>query len=769
MTEHIERIPFEVEVGRIIEVLAKQIYQSPLALLRENTQNAFDAILLRRHAQQAFEPRIDITITHDEISIEDNGIGMTPDDLRRHYWKAGSSGKNNPDAREAGVVGTFGIGAMANFGIADRLSLSTESAITGERTTSSADKVNLSTTEDCISLAPIEALGTPGTRVVAHIAAGNSVDVAQATAYISDFVGFVDVPVYVNGQLVSGRSTADAVPPVGETIFDTANRELIGGISADAELRVAGTGEVWTRMRNVHYQGQALVGELILRQGVNSLRTFRSGFGLATVGVNSAYQFGGAANFTSLEPTAGREALTTASMQLLQSLVSAADAFVSIELAARPEADANVHFMTWVTHHGRYDLCDNVTTRVEPGSTRVPLRTIREDSRAKPALAYTGNDPAIINAYATDDSRLIVLAAQNPRRQCETEYLRQFATVQYVQDTPAVLSERSRATWTTEEQALVYRVTSILSSDYFVNAVVTLGELSHGLPILAEPQSQPLKLVLDSRAATFNVVAELYRSDIAAFSSMVKDFVRNMIFPRIQDRVPSSTRQGAEAFLKTITRTRDVFEYEWTDLDSLSNIWNEYLEGRLSIDEAAERSSLFVQRNVQVVDVAAARQVSDVVPDVVANEQAVGADPLVGPAPPILRTDVSSDAKLLTIDPSGAPLKGFRCFIALSQRARDERGDFFLQPHATSVVWGGQKVLFVFEHHSGQFGLYYDLQTTHVVARESGGGPFPTATIVLRDRIYIPIPDEVAAAFVPAPEERKRFEVRCDLLYTEVP
>jgi molecular chaperone HtpG len=36
----------------------------------------------------------------------------------------------------------------------------------------------------------------------------------------------------------------------------------------------------------------------------------------------------------------------------------------------------------------------------------------------------------------------------------------------------------------------------------------------------------------------------------------------------------------------------------------------------------------------------------------------------------------------------------------------EERGEFFLQPHSTSVVWGGQKVLFVFEHHSGQFGLY---------------------------------------------------------------
>jgi molecular chaperone HtpG len=153
MTEpNTERIPFQVEISRIIEVLARQIYQSPLALLRENTQNAFDAILLRRSRDQSFTPKISIDITSNSIKISDNGIGMTPEDLRQHYWRAGSSSKNTPEARAAGVVGTFGIGAMANFGIADILTVETESAITGERTRTSARRDTLSTSEDTIEL-----------------------------------------------------------------------------------------------------------------------------------------------------------------------------------------------------------------------------------------------------------------------------------------------------------------------------------------------------------------------------------------------------------------------------------------------------------------------------------------------------------------------------------------------------------------------------------------------------------------------------------------
>src|SRR6266568_9620481 len=116
-----EKIPFAVEIGRMIELLAAQIYPSPFALLRENVQNAFDAILLRRHLGQRFEPEITVTIESNRIHVEDNGIGMTREDLRSHFWRAGSSSKNTSDARAAGVVGTFGIGAMANFGMAEEL------------------------------------------------------------------------------------------------------------------------------------------------------------------------------------------------------------------------------------------------------------------------------------------------------------------------------------------------------------------------------------------------------------------------------------------------------------------------------------------------------------------------------------------------------------------------------------------------------------------------------------------------------------------------
>ncbi len=43
----IEKIKFQVETKRILEILSSEIYDSPYALLRENIQNAYDAILMR--------------------------------------------------------------------------------------------------------------------------------------------------------------------------------------------------------------------------------------------------------------------------------------------------------------------------------------------------------------------------------------------------------------------------------------------------------------------------------------------------------------------------------------------------------------------------------------------------------------------------------------------------------------------------------------------------------------------------------------------------
>ena len=764
-------IPFQIETQRVVQLLAKQIYQSPLALLRENTQNAFDAVRQRLHKGPLFQPLIEVTLSPDKIIISDNGIGMTPAELQEHYWTAGSSSKNNDAARAAGVVGTFGIGAMANFGIANQLVVETESAVSGERTICRADRSRLDLKEDCIEREFLEPQGQPGTKITAHISANEQIQVQNAQEYIAEFVSLVDLPVYVNGTVVSQKSPEDLIAPVPEVLRRTdVGRQIGSRMTADVTVVLSNNADLWLHFINIAWDSRALAGRLVLRTGRTNLRTFRNGFGLATASVNSAYQFGGIADMRVLEPTAGREAITVDGLQLLQSMMAEIDLFASELLAERDECDSSTSFMNWVARHGRYDLCGKLRMTINPGD-RLPLEEVARRTQLKPMMLYEGSDQGVINLHASDEAPLLILARNNPRRRCEENFLKDNAEVRRISNRPIVKNRRGYGNMSVPESALAYRVEAILDGDYFFEkkSRVVFGNIIPDLPVLAEKENSHISIVLNPKAQTIQLLTSVYENEYNAFGSMAKDFVRNVVFSRIADYVPSSTRQGAEAFLSTIRRAPEPFEYADDDLGSLPSIWKDYDEGRISLDLAVTRSKSAVRSSIQVVD--ASTNVDEVVPDVIQNERDLkqDADPVINlePSPGITRLEISSSAKLLIIDEARPALRNYRCFLAITDKTRENMGEFFLQPHATSIVWGGQKTLFVFMHHSGQFGVYYDLQTQEVVECPSGGGTYPTCSIILKDRLYIPIPTEIRTSFIPRIGEKKRFEIRADILRTE--
>lgn len=765
--ETTKKIVFEVDISKMIELLAAQIYPSPLALLRENIQNSFDAILLRQHAGDPFEPSIDVTISPHEIVVIDNGIGMSVFELKNNFWKAGSSSKNTPEAQAAGVVGTFGIGAMANFGIANSLSVETESLKTGERTICSVEKANLSVTEECIAFETAVPTGQYGTKIHARIANGSEIDVHAATEYIREFVKYLRFAVRVNGTIVSQNDISDAVPKFAQSWKSQGDGVSFGnGVTGDYYLEVTGTGEVRIEISNITINSTPLEGRVILRENAGSIMTYRNAFGLATAAVSSRYNFGGVADFLFFKPTAGREALTSDSLGMLQRILHPLDEFVSKHLANRPESNQNTNFIAWVHSHRRYDLCGLLRVRNEPGDSTT-LKDLKMRSQTKPLLVYVGNDPSIIS-LGSEEQPIVTLSRQSPRRDCEYQYLTKYCSIEEIKDEPKILKIAPEKDYSFSESALTFRISSILSNDYFVMANLQLGDLSHNLPVLVRHKENPVKIVLQQSSPAIQMMIQVYEKEYGAFEHMVKDFVRNVIFPKISNLVPSATRQGAEAFLRTIQRNREVFEYEYDDLESLTKVWKDYLDGKITQPQAAARAGVMAKRSHQFIDSTAAGSINEVAPDVVENEQAIPNERDKSEAqPPIERLDINTDCKLLTISPSEPPLRGYRCFLALTDKIREERGDFFLQPHRTSIVWGGQKALFIFEHHSGEFGLYYDIQTTLPVSSASGGGTVETCTIVMKNRIFIPIPAHLESCFIPDSGEKKRLDIRCEILYID--
>ena len=764
------KIQLQVKSDRVIELFARDIYQSPLSLLRENVQNAFDAILMRRRDGDDFSPRIDVRLGNDTVTVSDNGNGMTADELEKNYWYAGNSGKNNEDARNAGVVGTFGIGAMANFGIAERLEVETESSATGERSRSSVAKEDLSINQECIDLVPLPSSGESGTTVTAFLPPGGPLDVGEARRYISDFVSLLEVPVYVNGTKESGRSTEEIVP-LPSVSWRGQSHENAGRLAAHVDLAVAQDGTVWVRLDNVTWSEREMQGSMTLRSDMPGLRTYRNGFGLATVGATTAYQFGGVVDLMELYPTAGREALTSTSMQLIQSMFANVDEIVSRLLSTRPECDSSAAFMNWVVSNSRYDLCDRLRIGTDD-EQRLELGSVRADSDTE-YRTYSGADRGLIQQLSSDESPLLLIARYDPRRRCHREYIDRYCSghVSEILDEPQVTETLPGSEYSWSEHAALFRIQSVLEKDYLLSSDVRFGHISHRIPVFAEKDEGTLVITVERDLSAIEFILGLYETEYSAFGPMVGDFVRGVVFPRISQYVPNSQTHGTQAFLQMVRRRREPFEYEREDITEFPELsfWDDVRNDRLSVAEAIERTMAVSRSDVQVYDSASAASMGDVLPDVAANQVALESVDqeealALGALPAIIRSDVSCSAKLLTIPVAEPELIGYRCFLALGRKAKEDKAEFFLQPHTTSIVWGGQRVLFIFAHRSEEYGLYYDLESRTVISREPGGGRYPTCTIFLANQVYIPIPADIQSCFMPGEGERKRFLVRDDLL-----
>ena len=757
MTMTQKNIAFKVDFSRILELLADQIYQSPLALLRENTQNSFDALLMRKQLAHEFEPQICVSIDDEWLQFSDNGIGMTAEEIEKNYWHAGSSGKNTDVARAAGVVGTFGIGAVANFGVADELRVESESAITGDRTASSVLRSELSTESKGISVRSIDATGEPGTIVRAHLAPGSNLPVDDAKRYLREFVEFVDIPVVFNEETVSGATHRTALPTENHAWYEQRHSVTLAEI-IDGDLEVFGmaTGELRVVLENVKAStGLGRKGAIVLVQGQNVIRTMRSGFGLAAVAIQSPYRWGGVIDLPFLKPTAGREALDDSSNRWLQAIISSLDDNISLLAADNIESFNSNGFLQWIVNKRRYDLCGNLEIVLHPGNTAETLAAVTERGANK---YYSGRDQRVIQTYASEDHPLIVLTRRSPRRDCELGYLKS-AGASEIDTKPRVEKEIPTDHQSFPQSALAIRLTRVLEEDYFLKVDVRFGSITGTLPLLMTESSDPVTIYLDPDSTSVAPLLALYNDDYNSFTPFVKDFARTTVYPRISHLVPSSTRYGADALLKHLRSNREWFEYEAEDRLDLEEIFKELGFGNPTAVQAV-RQLTATRRAIFEVSGSGTEPLSSALSDIddPTNDDA---EESLDARPAIDRRGEATSARILTSEKS---VNGYRCFLAISPGVQRENGEFFLHPHSTEIVWGGRKVIFIFHHVSKRFALYYDVLCPGLVGNTSGGGPQISSTILTDNNTFIPVPNEIASGFVPAVDEKIRLAVRGDIL-----
>jgi molecular chaperone HtpG len=770
-------IVFQIETTRVLEILTREIYDSPLALIRENLQNAYDAVRMRfaKSGTLSEGGRIDIRVGDGEISISDNGIGMTEDVLRENYWKAGSSGKHSDDARRAGVVGTFGIGAMANFGVCTRLVVETRAEGTTEVLRSVAERDLLRLAEECIGLERVAPDRDIGTTVTATLDANNAISEEQAKRYITPYVGLLRVPVYLNDKLVSGNTVESCLPIAGRQFVPlVVNKDWSWRDNSSAgtfEVSVDPNGQILVGVTNVKLGGNPVEGSMTLLQAGGQLMGLRWHFGLAPIPAIGPYQFGGFANLSFLQPTAGREALSRESIAQVTKLVGLAEWAASAALAESALCDRNNAFLQWIKANGQFELARNVLVRALPEGNDVPMGQINSYAGTRTIHYYTGVDRQIMTTFANESACLLQVVQGNPRRDVQLRYLAGVLKIEQVPDSVQVTRTYKAIDLTAAEGSVILQIASILREDYLIPDVQPVfADISHNVSILPKKENDQLRVYMAKSSPLLPPLLEFYGKAHELFRQFMKDFVRVQIYPRVSDYVPSSTRGGVDALRKILERNRELYRYEETEIGDFEAVLGEYLSGEASLTQVLRTARSRARSHTQSVSRYQVGLVENEVPGVV--DSPVAPDLEEGlefrPSPPIIRDSVSSNMKILTTSEKYPQLNNFTMLLGLSDRLMQMEVEFFRGPHTTRVLWGGHRVVYIFTDATDRLNLYYDIELREPIDRSlAGGGMFRTTTLITKNRIFVPVPEALAEEFqiTGGPKE---FFVRFDVLSSQM-
>ena len=137
-----ETLGFQAEVKQLLHLMVHSLYGNKEIFLRELVSNASDACDKLRFEAMAdpalFETDPDLTIrvafdaAARTITVSDNGIGMSRDEVITNIGTIAKSGTReffqqlaSDRAREASLIGQFGVGFYSAFIVADRVTLIT--------------------------------------------------------------------------------------------------------------------------------------------------------------------------------------------------------------------------------------------------------------------------------------------------------------------------------------------------------------------------------------------------------------------------------------------------------------------------------------------------------------------------------------------------------------------------------------------------------------------------------------------------------------------
>ncbi len=129
-----------IHAQNIMPIIKRWLYSDKDIFIREMVSNGCDAIVKQKMAQPDCADDYRVLVTLDEpageLRFDDNGIGMTEDEVKKYINQVAFSGaeeflKNYEGENKGGIIGHFGLGFYSAFMVAEKVTIQTLSGSEG--------------------------------------------------------------------------------------------------------------------------------------------------------------------------------------------------------------------------------------------------------------------------------------------------------------------------------------------------------------------------------------------------------------------------------------------------------------------------------------------------------------------------------------------------------------------------------------------------------------------------------------------------------------
>ena len=724
-----------IDFESVLRIISQQVYETPLAFIRENVQNSVDAVRIQAHRDGGLPKddcyKIDVTVADGKIVVKDNGIGMTADDLRDYFWTIGASGKRTQEALAAGCVGTFGIGGFANFGVCGTLEVisQTKDDYNGTLTRLSESDIREAGNTIPNVTTEISDIAAPrGTVVIGYLREAPNLDELQR--YLVDFARFVPVAVYFNGQRISQTRFSDAEERENySAVGDSKEEWQSGEIVITGQLFEDGGHTLIASIDGMSIAGNSTNLTGLLRFENGPLSVFKHGFKLCTTQISTTIGVSGRVDCDRFVPTAGRDSLDSETTSLLSRIVSILEKAAIDTVLETPERIAqHTRIFQYVTRNGLVDKLGNVMVRLADGS-ETTLGEIRTKSNQGEVGVFFGvaQKQALSQIMQARGHLVVLLSSDRHRRAAERQYLENYCSAKPfdgIIDCAEHYQDLVRF-----ELIFLSELESTISRSYEVSEFrLVPGKLTEDIPVFLREISrgQPLEIFVDVRHPEITKLEVLGYTSI--LYSLISAFCHEYLGPSLKKWSPRFFGDGA-LNLELLSKRR-------------SELWVLVKDDIGEIRKGALRQ-VVTRSDIQMVNVA--------------GRHGESTPPAQKRNPRILRI----------VDESGdTGLAGY--YIRVPDTAFAAYGDLLQSCESRGLVWAGNKITFVASDTISS-AFQYEIRLDELVAPRSNGDKRAEGAVELHQPLqeifegaYFPIPGFMEPFLVPVGDREIRLELRCD-------